>query len=139
MSEFLLPGCECRTNCEQFQTVEMTPSAGGEPRLHLCPGTSILILVMHRKLKWRLESTGTEIIYDDDQLLVLNKPSLRCRITSRLRAVIRTASFNFIFPTVIACSTIWVNSDSVRLGGNTFAPSATARIVARKSSMECLT
>jgi RluA family pseudouridine synthase len=30
---------------------------------------------MHRKLKWRLESTGTEIIYDDDQLVVLNKPA----------------------------------------------------------------
>ena len=30
---------------------------------------------MHRKLKWRLESTGTEIVHDDDQLLVLNKPA----------------------------------------------------------------
>jgi 23S rRNA pseudouridine1911/1915/1917 synthase len=30
---------------------------------------------MHRKLKWRLESTGTEIIHEDDQLLVLNKPA----------------------------------------------------------------
>jgi len=53
--------------------------------LHLSPGTSILILVMHRKLKWRLESTGTEIICDDDQLLVLNKPANLLIHPDRLR------------------------------------------------------
>ena len=63
----------------------MTPSAGGVPRLHLSPGTSILILVMHRKLKWRLESTGSEIIYDDDELLVLNKPANLLIVPDRLR------------------------------------------------------
>jgi len=63
----------------------MTPSAGGVPRLHLSPGTSILTLVMHRKLKWRLESTGSEIIYDDDELLVLNKPANLLIVPDRLR------------------------------------------------------
>jgi 23S rRNA pseudouridine1911/1915/1917 synthase len=29
---------------------------------------------MERKLKWRLESTGSEILFEDDSLLVLNKP-----------------------------------------------------------------
>jgi 23S rRNA pseudouridine1911/1915/1917 synthase len=29
---------------------------------------------MNRKLKWRLESTGSEIVSEDDQILVLNKP-----------------------------------------------------------------
>src|SRR5512137_2944661 len=29
---------------------------------------------MDRKLKWRLESTGSEILFEDDSLLVLNKP-----------------------------------------------------------------
>jgi RluA family pseudouridine synthase len=40
---------------------------------------------MHRKLKWRLESTGTEIIYDDDQLLVLNKPANLLVLPDRFR------------------------------------------------------
>lgn len=34
-----------------------------------------LFLAMNRKLKWRLESTGTEIIHDDDDLIVLDKPA----------------------------------------------------------------
>jgi 23S rRNA pseudouridine1911/1915/1917 synthase len=40
---------------------------------------------MHRKLKWRLESTGAEIIHDDDQLLVLNKPSNLLVLPDRFR------------------------------------------------------
>lgn len=40
---------------------------------------------MHRKLKWRLESTGTEIIHDDDQLLVLNKPANLLVLPDRTR------------------------------------------------------
>jgi 23S rRNA pseudouridine955/2504/2580 synthase/23S rRNA pseudouridine1911/1915/1917 synthase len=30
---------------------------------------------MKRKLKWRIESTGTEIVYEDDDLVALNKPA----------------------------------------------------------------
>jgi 23S rRNA pseudouridine1911/1915/1917 synthase len=44
---------------------------------------------MHRKLKWRLESTGTEIIHDDDQLLVLNKPANLLVLPDRFRHDIR--------------------------------------------------
>jgi 23S rRNA pseudouridine1911/1915/1917 synthase len=40
---------------------------------------------MHRKLKWRLESTGTEIVHDDDQLLVLNKPANLLVLPDRFR------------------------------------------------------
>jgi 23S rRNA pseudouridine1911/1915/1917 synthase len=40
---------------------------------------------MHRKLKWRLESTGSEIIYDDDHLLVLNKPANLLILPDRLK------------------------------------------------------
>jgi len=45
--------------------------------------------VMNRKLKWRLESTGTEIIHDDDQLLVLNKPAHLLVLPDRFRHDIR--------------------------------------------------
>jgi 23S rRNA pseudouridine1911/1915/1917 synthase len=44
---------------------------------------------MHRKLKWRLESTGTEIIYDDDQLMVLNKPANLLVLPDRFRLDIK--------------------------------------------------
>ena len=40
---------------------------------------------MERKLKWRLESTGSEIISDDDQVLVLNKPSGLLILPDRFR------------------------------------------------------
>jgi len=40
---------------------------------------------MHRKLKWRLESTGAEIVHDDDQLLVLNKPAHLLVLPDRFR------------------------------------------------------
>lgn len=40
---------------------------------------------MNRKLKWRLESTGTEIVHDDDQLLILNKPSNLLVLPDRFR------------------------------------------------------
>lgn len=40
---------------------------------------------MNRKLKWRLESTGSEIVGDDDQLLVLNKPSHLLVLPDRFR------------------------------------------------------
>jgi 23S rRNA pseudouridine1911/1915/1917 synthase len=41
--------------------------------------------IMHRKLKWRLQSTGTEIIHDDDELLVLNKPANLLVLPDRFR------------------------------------------------------
>ncbi len=44
---------------------------------------------MHRKLKWRLESTGTEIIHDDDELLVLNKPANLLVLPDRFRHEIK--------------------------------------------------
>src|SRR4030042_1728290 len=31
--------------------------------------------MLTHKLKWRLESTGTEIVYDDEHVIVLNKPA----------------------------------------------------------------
>lgn len=40
---------------------------------------------MNKKLKWRLESTGTEIVHDDDQLIVLNKPSNLLVLPDRFR------------------------------------------------------
>jgi 23S rRNA pseudouridine1911/1915/1917 synthase len=40
---------------------------------------------MERKLKWRLESTGSEIVGDDDHCLVLNKPSGILVIPDRFR------------------------------------------------------
>jgi 23S rRNA pseudouridine1911/1915/1917 synthase len=44
---------------------------------------------MNRKLKWRLESTGTEIIREDDCLLVLNKPAHLLVLPDRFRRDIR--------------------------------------------------
>jgi RluA family pseudouridine synthase len=44
---------------------------------------------MNRKLKWRLETTGSEIVYDDDQLLVLNKPSNLLVLPDRFRHELR--------------------------------------------------
>lgn len=40
---------------------------------------------MTRKLKWRLESTGSEIIHDDDEIIVLNKPAQLLVIPDRYR------------------------------------------------------
>lgn len=40
---------------------------------------------MNRKLKWRLESTGTEIIREDDQLLILSKPANLLVLPDRFR------------------------------------------------------
>jgi len=40
---------------------------------------------MNRKLKWRLESTGSEIVSEDDRILVLNKPPGLLVIPDRFR------------------------------------------------------
>lgn len=40
---------------------------------------------MNRKLKWRLESSGTEIIYDDDHIVVLDKPANLLVLPDRFR------------------------------------------------------
>jgi 23S rRNA pseudouridine955/2504/2580 synthase/23S rRNA pseudouridine1911/1915/1917 synthase len=40
---------------------------------------------MNRKLKWRLESSGSEIVSEDDQILVLNKPSGLLILPDRFR------------------------------------------------------
>ena len=44
---------------------------------------------MNRKLKWRLESTGTGIVREDDFLLVLNKPANLLVLPDRFRHEIR--------------------------------------------------
>lgn len=40
---------------------------------------------MERKLKWRLESAGAEILYDDDDIIVLDKPANLLVIPDRYR------------------------------------------------------
>ena len=40
---------------------------------------------MHRKLKWRLESTGSQIVHDDEEIIVLNKPAQLLVIPDRYR------------------------------------------------------
>lgn len=40
---------------------------------------------MTSKLKWRLESTGTEIVLDDDHVIVLNKPANLLVLPDRFR------------------------------------------------------
>lgn len=40
---------------------------------------------MERKLKWRLESAGAEILYDDDDIIVLDKPANFLVIPDRYR------------------------------------------------------
>jgi len=40
---------------------------------------------MHRKLKWRLETTGTKTVYEDNHLLVLNKPARVLALPDRSR------------------------------------------------------
>ncbi len=40
---------------------------------------------MERKLKWRLESSGAEIIYDDDEIIVLDKPANLLAIPDQYR------------------------------------------------------
>jgi len=46
-------------------------------------------MIMHRKLKWRLESAGCEIVLDDEQLLVLNKPPNLLVLPDRFRPEIK--------------------------------------------------
>jgi 23S rRNA pseudouridine955/2504/2580 synthase/23S rRNA pseudouridine1911/1915/1917 synthase len=40
---------------------------------------------MNRKLKWRIESTGSEIVSEDDQIIVLNKPHGLLELPDRFR------------------------------------------------------
>lgn len=44
---------------------------------------------MHRKLKWRLEATGTETVREDEQLLVLDKPAHLLVLPDRFRPEIK--------------------------------------------------